>query len=337
MRLGKSSLVFENVYLKDAATVVGPKEKDGPIGEYFDYSFEDLYCGEDSWEKAEIKMYKTAYSLVLNKTRLSEAEIDLVISGDLNNQIVIGSYAMRDFDVPYLGIFSACASSVEGMILGSILIDSQQYKNIVVNTSSHNACAEKQFRYPNEYGGKKPDSITSTVTSASSICLSNNINEQYNIKITRATIGKVIDFEMKDPQDLGRCMAPACYNTLKEHFEDFGIESNYYDLIVSGDLSKLGKQLFIDICFADGIKFDNNYNDCGVIIYDLEKQNVHSGGSGCGCLPAVTFSFILNQMKNKVYRKVLLLATGALHNPSILNQKESIPSICHAIALEVIE
>lgn len=337
MKIGKSSIIFSNVFLKDASTVVGPKENDGPIGEYFDYSFEDLYCGEDSWEKAEIRMYKTAYSLILNKSNLKEEDIDLVISGDLNNQIVIGSYAMRDFNVPYLGIFSACASSVEGMILASILIDSEQYKNIIVTTSSHNACAEKQFRYPNEYGGKKPESITSTVTGAASILLSNKINEDYKIKITKATIGKVVDYEMKDPQDLGRCMAPACYNTLKEHFEDFKIDSSYYDLIVSGDLSKLGKELLIDICFANGIKFENNYDDCGVMIYDLEKQNVHSGGSGCGCLPVVTFSFILNQMKNKIYKKVLLLATGALHNPSILNQKESIPSICHAISMEIVE
>ncbi len=336
MKIGKSSLLFNNVYFNDCAVVVGPKEKEGPLGEYFDYYFEDLYCGEDSFEKAEIKMYKTAFSYALNKANLKEEDIDLIISGDLNNQLIIGSYALRNYNNPYLGIFSACASSVEGLILAAVFIDSNNYKNIVVNTSSHNACAEKQFRFPNEYGGKKPESITSTVTGAASIILSNYNNLEYNIKVTKATIGKIIDYEMTDAQDLGRCMAPACYNTLKEHLEDFNIDIDYYDLIVSGDLSNLGKQLFVNICYANGINMNKNYNDCGVIIYDLENQNVHSGGSGCGCLPSVTFSYIINQMKACNYKKVLLLATGALHNPSILNQKESIPGICHAISLEVI-
>ena len=335
MIVGKSSIEFNKVYYKNSAVVVGPKEKEGPLGQYFDYYFDTLACETESWEKAEIKMYKTAYNLALNKSNLSDASIDLVISGDLNNQIIIGTYALRNYNIPYLGIFSACASSVEALILASILIDTQGYKNIVVNTSSHNACAEKQFRFPNEYGGKKPDSITSTVTAATSIVVSSNSQDETKIKFTKATIGKIVDYEMSDPQDLGRCMAPACFNTFKEHLEDFNIESDYYDLIVSGDLSNLGKQLFVNICYANNININNNYDDCGIMIYDLDKQKVHSGGSGCGCLPSVAFSYIINQLKSKTIKKVLLLATGALHNPSILNQKESIPSVCHAIALEV--
>lgn len=337
MKVGKSSLTFNNVYLRNTAVVVGPKEAKGPLGQYFDYYFDDLYCGENSWEKAEIKLYRTALNLVLNKSSLKEEDIDIIISGDLNNQIIIGSYALRNFNNPYLGIFSACASSVEGLILASVLIDSQNYNNIVVNTSSHNAGAEKQFRFPNEYGGKKPESITSTVTGAASIILSNQANEQLKIKFTKATIGKLVDYDMNDPQDLGRCMAPACYNTLKEHLTDFNIDVDYYDYILSGDLSNLGKQLLVNICYANGIHFLNNYNDCGIMIYDIDDQNVHSGGSGSGCLPCVCFSYIINQMKAGNLKKVLLLATGALHNPSILNQKESIPSICHAIAMEVVE
>lgn len=335
MIVGKSSLEFINAFYKSSAVVVGPKENAGPLGEYFDYNFDDLSCDVDSWEKAEIKMYKTAYNLALHKGAISDPSVDLIISGDLNNQIVIGTYALRNYDNPYLGIFSACASSVEGLILASILVDKMGYKNVVVNTSSHNASAEKQFRFPNEYGGKKPDSITSTVTAATSIVISNNSNDEVKIKFSKATIGKIVDYEMNDPQDLGRCMAPACYNTLKDHLEDFNIDVSYYDLIVSGDLSLLGKELFVNICYANGININNNYDDCGVMIYDIERQEVHSGGSGCGCLPAVAFSYIINQLKNKNFKKVLLLATGALHNPSMLNQKESIPSICHAISMEV--
>lgn len=335
MIVGKSSLEFKQVYYKNSGVVVGPKEKEGPLGQYFDFCFEELDCDTNSWEKAEIKMYKTAYNIALNKASISDAAVDLVISGDLNNQIIIGTYALRNYNIPYLGIFSACASSVEALILASIFIDSQGYKNIAVNTSSHNACAEKQFRFPNEYGGKKPESITSTVTAATSIILSSNSSDKLKIKFTKATIGKIVDYEMNDAQDLGRCMAPSCYNTLKEHLEDFNIDVSYYDLIVSGDLSLLGKQLFVNICYANNININNNYNDCGIMIYDLDNQNVHSGGSGCGCLPAVAFSYIINQLKTGNLRKVLLLATGALHNPSILNQKESIPSVCHAIAMEV--
>ena len=184
MKIGKSSLIFNNVYLKDAAVVVGPKENEGPLGQYFDYHFDDLHCGESSFEKAEIKMYNTSIMLVLNKTKMKEEDIDILISGDLNNQIVIGSYALRNYDIPYLGIFSACASSVEGLIIASMFIDNSKFNNIIVSTSSHNASAEKQFRYPNEYGGKKPDSITSTVTAATSILLSNETNKS-NIKFRK--------------------------------------------------------------------------------------------------------------------------------------------------------
>lgn len=336
MKVGKSSIQFDNVYLKDSSIVVGPKEKNGPLGQYFDFSFDDLYCYEKSFEKAEIRMYNTAFDINLNKAKVLDKEIDLVISGDLNNQIVISSYSMRNYDTPYLGIFSACATSVEGLILGSIFINYLNYNYIVVNASSHNAVCEKQFRFPNEYGGQKPQYITSTVTAATSILLCNeeNITEDIKIKFKKATIGKVIDYTISDPQDLGRSMAPACFHTLKEHLNDFKIDVNYYDLILSGDLSKFGKELFVNICDANNIDIKNIYNDCGLMIYDLDKQDVHSGGSGSGCLPAVCFSYIINEMKNGKIKRVLLLATGALHNPSILNQKESIPGICHAISIE---
>lgn len=334
MRIGKASILFDNVYLKSSAVVVGPKESKGPLEKYFDFCFEDLDCNEKSWEKAEIKMYNTAISFALKKQNLQEEDIDLVISGDLNNQIVIGNYAMRDYDILYLGIFNACASSVEGLIIASSFIDKNTFHNVMVNSSSHNAMAEKQFRYPNEYGCQKPDYITSTVTAAISMILSSDYS---NIKVTKATIGKVIDYGLTDPQDLGRSMAPSCYDTLFQHLQDFQIDPSYYDLILSGDLSTFGKELFLNICFSEGIYLKDNYEDAGTMIYDLKKQKVHSGGSGCGCLPAVAFSFVLKQMENKIFKRVLLLATGALHNPSIVCQKESIPGITHAIALEVVE
>ncbi len=332
MKIGKASISFNNVYLKSSAVVVGPKENKGPLAKYFDYAFDDLKCKEKSWEKAEMKMYNTALDLAINKKNINN--IDLVISGDLNNQIVIGNYVMRSYNYPYLGIFNACASSVEGLIVASTFIDNNNFNNVIVNTSSHNALAEKQFRYPNEYGCQKPDYITSTVTAAISVVLS---SEYSNIKVTRATIGEVIDYNLKDPQDLGRAMAPSCFYTLKQHLEDFKIDASEYDMILSGDLSTYGKELFLNICFQHNLYLTDNYEDAGVMIYNLKEQKVHSGGSGCGCLPAVAFSFVLNQLQTKVYKKVLLLATGALHNPTILSQKESIPGITHAIVLEVVE
>ena len=339
MKIGRSSISFQNVYYLNSGVVVGPKEKAGPLGNFFDYSFTDLHCGEKSWEKAEIKMVQTSMQIAMQKSELTQKDIDLVISGDLNNQLVVGSYTMRNYDIPYLGVFSACATSVEALILASIIVDKEGMNNVLVNVSSHNALAEKQFRFPNEYGGQKPRSITSTVTSATSIILCNgkNVEGKNKIKLKKCTFGKVVDYDIKDAQALGRCMAPACYNTLKEHLEDFNIDVNYYDIILSGDLSKYGKELFVNVCYSQGININNNYEDCGVMIYDITKQKVHSGGSGCGCLPAVAFSYIIAQMLCNNFKKVLLLATGALHNPAILNQKESVPGICHAISLEVEE
>lgn len=337
MKIGKSSYSFNGVYFDSAAVVAGPKEVRGPLGKYFDFHFLTLSCNEKSWEKAELKMYKKSLEILFKKSGLKENDINMIISGDLNNQIVIGNYALRDYNINYLGIFSACASSVEGMIIASIFIDSQNASNIIVCSSSHNALAEKQFRYPNEYGGQRPNYITSTVTASTSILLT---SKKSNIKVAKATIGKVYDYNFTDAQDLGRAMAPACYFTLKEHLDDFNIDVDYYDLILSGDLSTYGKDLFLEICYSNGIDLSKEkgiYDDAGVMIYDRYRQDVYSGGSGCGCLPCVMFSYVLNLMKLKIVRRVLLIATGALHNPTMINQKESIPAIAHAIALEVKE
>ncbi len=334
MKIGNSSWQFKNVYIQESAVVVGPKENAGPLGKYFDFGYDDVHCNEKSWEKAEIKMAQEANLLALKKSNKTFKDIDLVISGDLNNQIIVGNYLFRDYDVNYMGVFNACASSIEGVLIGANVIDASNANNVMISVSSHNGTAERQFRYPTEYGGQKPDSMTSTTTAATSIIIG---NQKSQIRITRGTVGKVIDYKMSDATDMGRTMAPAAYQTLKEHLEDFKISTSEYDLIVTGDLSYFGKDLFLQICDAHNLDLHNNYEDCGLMIYDRETQDVQSGGSGCGCLPGVAYSFILNQMRNGIYKKVLLIATGALHNPIILAQKESIPGIAHAVALEVVE
>ncbi len=333
MKVGKSSFTFDSVYLKETSVVTGPKEAKGPLHSYFDESYSDLHCNESSWEKAEIKMYQRSIEIALKKASLKQNDIDVFVSGDLNNQIVIGTYALRNQQANYLGIFNACASSMEGFIVASNLIQANNAQYVMVTVSSHNATAERQFRYPTEYGGQKPESLTSTVTAACSAIL---CKDKTKIKITRATIGQVVDYDQKDAQDMGRAMAPAAYNTLKTHFDDFKITPEDYDYIFTGDLSQLGKDLLIQIMKEKGYNL-NHYDDCGVMIYDRSFQQVSSGGSGCGCLPSVAYSYVLDQMKKKELKKVLLVATGALHNPMILAQKESIPVIAHAICLEVVE
>ena len=326
------SLIFNNVYLQYGSTVGNKKEKEGPIGEYFDYCYRDLDCKEHTWEMAEIKMYKKAIDYSLKKSDIDLLDIDLIISGDLNNQIVIGSYALKDLEIPYLGIFSACASSVEGMIIAANFIKSKSFNNVMINVSSHNATAEKQFRYPLEYGAIKQDYSTSTVTVASSIILSNKVSK---IKVTRATIGQVKDSYVSDSSDMGRSMAPSAYDTLYNHLKDFNIETSYYDLILTGDLSYYGKDLFIQLLKEAKIDVKCEILDAGEIIYDRDEQKVYSGGSGCGCLPGVFFSYIYKKMLEGTYKRVLLIATGALLNPIMCGQKQSIPVISHAIAMEV--
>lgn len=326
------SIEFKNVYLLYGSSVGNVKEKEGPVGNYFDYCFNSLDCKEKTWEQAEIKMYKKAIDVSLNKSDLDLNDIALIISGDLNNQIVIGSYALKDLDIPYLGIFSACASSVEGMILASTFIDNKSFNNVMVNVSSHNATAEKQFRYPLEYGSIKQDYSTSTVTVSSSIILS---NKKTKIKVKSATIGQVKDSYNSDSSDMGRSMAPSAYDTLYNHLRDFNIDTSYYDLILTGDLSYYGKKLFLELLEEAGIEVKCEILDAGEMIYDRENQGVYSGGSGCGCLPGYFFSYIYKKMLEGYYKRVLLIATGALLNPIMCGQKQSIPVISHAIALEV--
>ena len=329
-KVGKSSIEFNNVYLYNTATVTGPKEALGKLKNYYDYSFDKLHCGETTWEKAEMRLQKQAIEIVLRKMGKTSDEISLFISGDLNNQIVVSNYTMRDFDIPHIGIYAACSTSVLGLIIASILVENNFGEFIGTITSSHYACSERQFRNPTEYGGQKPISITTTVTGAGVAILSNHLSK---IKITRATIGCVVDIKLCDPQDLGRTMAPAAAKTLRQHLSDFEIDTNEYDLILTGDLSKYGAKTFKDILNIFNISI-NNYNDCGLMVYDMNKQESFAGGSGSGCSAIVSYGYVVNELINKNLKKVLLIATGALMNSIMPCQKESIPSIAHAIVLE---
>lgn len=332
-KVGHSSYLFHNVFINSFSSVVGLKEHTGPLGNYFDKYYDKLLIdGEKSFEKSEILMLKDAINICLNKANINLNEVNVCYGGDLNNQIAITNYALRDLGIPLCGVFGACATIILSIINCAFYLETSGLLAIAT-TSSHNCTAERQFRYPNEYGTQRANTYTSTVTGASCILLT---NDKTSIAITKATIGKVVDGGFKDSQDYGRAMAPSCYHTIKTHLLDFNLSVNDYDKIYTGDLSKYGSQLLYDLFKEDGIDIKKKHEDCGNMIYDDNDINI-AGGSGCGCIGVVLSGYILKEIIKQKYKKVLVCATGALMNPIMLSQKESIPAICHAITIEVIK
>lgn len=328
-----NTLIFNNVYVVGSATIAGPVEKEGPLKDYYDNTYNDLYCECKTFEQAEQKMLREAIDTVFKKTKLFDKDIDIMFGGDLLNQITSCTYVSRDYKIPLIGTFGACSSSMLTLALASSYVEAGYAKKAMAFTSSHNATAERQYRYPTEYGIQKPDTTTYTATGAGAIIVSNIISD---IKVTSATIGEVTDFEFTDANNMGVAMAPAAYKTMKQHFKDLNRDPSYYDLILTGDLSTYGKRIILEMFKKDNIQL-GNYDDCGLIIYDRLKQDVFAGGSGCACCALTTYGYILEKMKKKELKKVLVIATGALLSPTLIQQKESIPCIAHAVSLEVLE
>lgn len=327
---------YNNVYLEEVSTVVGPYEAKGPLKDKFDKKYKDLYNGEKSWEQAESHLLEESIDILLKKIDKEASYIDLIISGDLLNQVTSSSYGVLKYNRPFLGIYSACASSMEGVIIGSSIIDSGKINNCIVSTSSHNMSSEKQFRNPTEYGAPKPKSATFTSTGGASVLLTNN---KTSIKVESSTIGKVIDMGQNDPLNMGAVMAGAAADTIYKHLSDLNREPSYYDLILTGDLGIYGKEILIDYMKSEyNIDISKNYNDTGTMLYDLEKQNeVNAGGSGPVCCPLVCYSNIIPMMKSGKLKRVLIAATGALFSPTNVFQHKNINSISHAVSLEVIK
>jgi stage V sporulation protein AD len=325
---------YNNVYINETSTITGIYEKKGPLNNYFDKSYDDLYLGAKTWEQAEVKLIEESVDILLKKIGKTHFDIDLHISGDLLNQIVASNYAASRLGIPFLGIFSACATSVEGLILAANMIEADQIKNCICSTSSHNNAAEKQFRNPVEYGGPKPKTATFTSTGGASAYLS---YDKKGIKVESGTVGRVQDLGVNNPFHMGAAMAPAAGDTIYQHLKDTNREVGYYDLILTGDLGVYGKKILVDYMQTEyGIEL-KNYDDTATMIYDLDKQPVYAGASGPACAPLVTYSYIFRKMRKKEYRRVLLVATGALMSTTMINQKLSIPTIAHAVSLEVIE
>lgn len=330
-RRGRQTWHFDNrVFVQGTGTAVGPEEAKGPLGGSFDTTYDNLYAGEENWELAERKLMKDAVETALKKAEKKAEEIDFFLAGDLLNQIVTSNYHARELERPYFGLFAACATAMEGLALGSLLIDSGAAKLVLTSASSHNATAERQFRYPTEFGSQRPETSTYTVTGAGAIVIG---TKQSAIQITEATVGKVIDFGLANPFDMGSAMAPAAADTILTHLEETKRTVDDYDLIVTGDLSRVGSGILRKLLQEKGIRIVNKYQDCGIMIYQQE-QPVFAGGSGAGCPAVVTYGHLLQEMKRGKFHRILVVATGALLSPLMIQQKETIPCIAHAISFE---
>lgn len=328
-KAGKTFIIKDGVIIRDTYTIVGNKEGQGPLKGKFDMVIEDDLWGEDSWEKSELKMQKTAVENLKNKNNLVNENIDLLISGDLLNQITSSSFAARELELPYIGVYGACSTMTLTMGLGALIIDGGFAENVICVTSSHFCSAERQYRLPLEMGGQRHMSSQWTVTGSAAVWLSNNGKGP---KIKHVTFGKIVDLGVKDANNMGAAMAPAAYDSLNQHLQDTGID---YDLIVTGDLGTVGKSIVNKMFNEDNNSIESKYDDCGTIIFDINKQDVHAGGSGCGCSAAVFGSFLYKKLLNNEIKKLLFTATGALHSPTATMQGESIPGIAHCLGIEV--
>ncbi|MCE3199655.1 stage V sporulation protein AD [Paenibacillus sonchi] len=320
-----------------SSAVVGPEEGEGPLTSDFDFIYDSLKMGEKTWEKAERALFEKASKLALINASLEQEQLEFFVGGDLMNQIISSSFAARQLGVPYLGVFGACSTSMESLAIASMIVDSGGGKYALAGTSSHNCTVEKQFRYPTEYGSQKPPTAQYTVTGSGCAVIGRDDGTSAGPHVVMATMGRIMDLGLKDPFNMGAAMAPAAADTITAHFRDTALSPGHYDLIVTGDLASVGLPIAKDLLAKEGIPMEQTeFNDCGLLIYDLDKQKyVIAGGSGCGCSATVTYGHILKRMKKGELKRVLVVATGALLSPLSYQQGETIPCVAHAVALEM--
>lgn len=323
-----SSFKYKNVYIKDYESIVGPKESESNIE--FQNTIKDYYYNEDKIEDAEIKMQNFCLNNISKRNKLNN-KIELLVGGDLINQIAITSYNIVNRNIPFLGIYNACATFNESLIILANFIENNNIKQGISITSSHNLNAERQYRFPIEYGSQKKKYTTFTTTGAACTLLT---NEPTDIKIESSTIGTVVDYGIKDSSNMGAVMAPSAAETLNKHLKELNRNIDYYDIIVTGDLGKLGSQLFLTLIKENYSYIPKSYMDAASILYTLDQPETFQGGSGPVVMPLILFNKLL---KEKKYKRILLLATGSLHNTLMVNLKKTIPGITHAISIEVIK
>ncbi len=330
-KLGSQTVALSNPpSIIGHGNVVGKKEGEGPLKECFDYIDKDDTFGQSSWEKSEAQMQKQALTNALDKAGQSVSELDFLFAGDLLNQCISSSYAARGQDVSFFGLYGACSTMGEGLALAAMALDGGFGQRAAAVASSHFCTAERQYRNPLEYGSQRTPTAQWTVTGSGAVVLAKDGPGPY---ITHCTIGKIIDKGIKDANNMGAAMTPAAVDTLTAHFHDTGRTPGYYDLIVTGDLGVLGRELLLELMAREGYDLSANHTDCGILIFDVKGQDVHCGGSGCGCSASVLTGHLLPEMKQGRWDNILFCPTGALHSPTSAMQGESIPGICHAVAI----
>lgn len=337
-QLGKASIrLNEPVYIRNSASIVGKKEGEGPFGLLFDMVGEDDLFGSKTWEEAESSLQKDAVYMALGKAKLNPEDITFMFAGDLLGQSIASSFGLSTYEIPLFGVYGACSTCGESLTLGSLAIAGGFAENVVCVTSSHFASAEKEFRFPLEYGSQRPLSATWTVTGSGAFILGREPGNFARACIRGMTVGKIVDYGLKDSMNMGACMAPAAASTLEQHFNDFSSQPEDYDKIITGDLGKVGQTVLIDLLRERGFDISSVHMDCGIEIYDSQSQDTHAGGSGCGCSAVTLSAYILKQLEEKNWKKVLFMPTGALLSKTSFNEGQSVPGIAHALILESID
>lgn len=351
--LGRASICLEKpVYILNSASVVGKKEGEGPLGELFDMVGEEDMFGCNTWEEAESNLQKDAVYLALGKAGLKPEDISFIFAGDLLGQSIATSFGIAAYQIPLLGVYGACSTCGESLTVGAMAIAGGFAQRVVCVTSSHFASAEKEFRFPLEYGNQRPLSATWTVTGSGAFVLSDAMvvpevilqangqpqkeKTKARAKITGMTVGRIEDYGLKDSMNMGACMAPAAASTLEQHFIDFGSQPNDYDKIITGDLGNVGQKVLFDLLRDKGYDIADRHMDCGIEIYDAKKQDTHAGGSGCGCSAVTLSAYILKQLQEGKWKKVLFMPTGALLSKTSFNEGKSVPGIAHALVIETV-
>lgn len=330
-RKGNTVILRKKPKITGFAAVVGKKESEGPLGAFFDKVFEDTTLGEKSWEKAESELHKSAIALAMNKAGLKAGEVDGILSGDLLNQCIASTFAIRELGIPFIGLYGACSTMALSLICGATAIESGAFRACIASTGSHFCSAEKQFRYPLEYASQRSPTAQWTVTGsgAAALCSEGSSTLPY---INSYHIGSVEDLGIKDMTNMGAAMAPAARKTLAGFFRDTGTGPQDYDRIFTGDLGLVGSSLLRELLLReDGTDISDRHQDCGLMIYDRERQDVHAGGSGCGCSASVLCSYILSSMSRGEFNNIIFMATGALMSPVSSREGESIPGIAHLV------
>lgn len=329
---GRQSFIFQSPpVISGWSSVAGKKESEGPLGKLFDITMDDSYCGQKTWEKAEKKFQQIALQELLRKNNLRANNIDLLLSGDLLNQCISSAFTLRNTGIPHLGLYGACSTMAESLLLGSMIVSAGYCNNAVAMTSSHFASSERQYRFPLGYGGQRTPTSQWTVTGSGAVLL----NQQGNgPQVTACTIGTVTDLGITDANNMGAAMAPAALATIAAHFNDLKTGPEDYDLIVTGDLGQIGKELLLSLALQDGISLGGKLTDCGTLVFDNTTQDVHAGGSGCGCSAIVLTSYLLPKLASGKLKKILFCGTGALMSPTSSMQGLPVSGICHAVSIQ---